>query len=94
MILRKQCQFGGKQLTFQYYLDKLRRARKQDINVMFHLAIVDAVEWGSQFSIFSDLPISLKVSLLQSNITFEMDRNKIDNIIRIKSPHLHFSVNF
>ncbi|GMR48354.1 hypothetical protein PMAYCL1PPCAC_18549 [Pristionchus mayeri] len=48
-----------------YYTDSLRRARKEDINVMFHLAIVDAVEWGSHFPIFSDLQTKNKRELLK-----------------------------
>ncbi|GMT25101.1 hypothetical protein PFISCL1PPCAC_29043 [Pristionchus fissidentatus] len=48
-----------------YYLDKLRRARKQDINVMFHLAITDSSEWGGKFPIFDELPIIYKRELLK-----------------------------
>ncbi|GMT07943.1 hypothetical protein PENTCL1PPCAC_30117, partial [Pristionchus entomophagus] len=37
----------------------------RDINVMFHLAIVNAVEWGSQFPVFRDLRIHSKRELLK-----------------------------
>ncbi|GMT07997.1 hypothetical protein PENTCL1PPCAC_30171, partial [Pristionchus entomophagus] len=53
--------YGVLQDTF----DRVRRARKQDVNLMFHLGIVNAVEWASQFAVFCDLKTQSKRELLK-----------------------------